>query len=76
MDIRFSFGGGSLEATCVGRAAQLGLKTACIESRGTLGGTCLNVGCIPSKLIELIGKLIKQKKILIIELEVLINDGE
>lgn len=31
------------------RAAQLGLKTACIESRGTLGGTCLNVGCIPSK---------------------------
>ena len=31
------------------RAAQLGLKTACIEKRGTLGGTCLNVGCIPSK---------------------------
>ena len=31
------------------RAAQLGLKTACIESRDTLGGTCLNVGCIPSK---------------------------
>ncbi len=31
------------------KAAQLGLKTACIESRGTLGGTCLNVGCIPSK---------------------------
>src|SRR5438270_766005 len=31
------------------RAAQLGLKTACAESRGTLGGTCLNVGCIPSK---------------------------
>jgi dihydrolipoamide dehydrogenase len=31
------------------RAAQLGLKTACIESRATLGGTCLNVGCIPSK---------------------------
>ena len=31
------------------RAAQLGLKTACIESRKTLGGTCLNVGCIPSK---------------------------
>lgn len=31
------------------RAAQLGLKTACIESRGTLGGTCLNIGCIPSK---------------------------
>ena len=31
------------------RAAQLGLKTACIEKRDTLGGTCLNVGCIPSK---------------------------
>ena len=31
------------------RLAQLGLKTACIESRGALGGTCLNVGCIPSK---------------------------
>src|SRR5262252_6290208 len=31
------------------RAAQLGLKTACIENRGTLGGTCLNIGCIPSK---------------------------
>ena len=31
------------------RSSQLGLKTACIESRKTLGGTCLNVGCIPSK---------------------------
>jgi len=31
------------------RAAQLGLKAACVESRETLGGTCLNVGCIPSK---------------------------
>ena len=31
------------------RAAQLGMKTACVEKRGTLGGTCLNVGCIPSK---------------------------
>jgi len=34
---------------CAIRAAQLGLKVACIESRETLGGTCLNVGCIPSK---------------------------
>ncbi|MBD0866194.1 MAG: FAD-dependent oxidoreductase, partial [Rhodobacteraceae bacterium] len=34
---------------CAIRAAQLGLKTACIEGRETLGGTCLNVGCIPSK---------------------------
>ncbi len=31
------------------KAAQLGLKTACVEGRGALGGTCLNVGCIPSK---------------------------
>jgi pyruvate/2-oxoglutarate dehydrogenase complex dihydrolipoamide dehydrogenase (E3) component len=31
------------------KAAQLGLKTACVEKRETLGGTCLNVGCIPSK---------------------------
>jgi dihydrolipoamide dehydrogenase len=34
---------------CAIRAAQLGLKTACVEGRETLGGTCLNVGCIPSK---------------------------
>src|SRR5215475_11999196 len=31
------------------RAAQLGLKTACVEKMPTLGGTCLNIGCIPSK---------------------------
>ena len=31
------------------KAGQKGLKTVCIEGRGTLGGTCLNVGCIPSK---------------------------
>jgi dihydrolipoamide dehydrogenase len=34
---------------CAIKAAQLGLKTACVEKRGTLGGTCLNIGCIPSK---------------------------
>lgn len=34
---------------CAIRAAQLGLKTACVERGTTLGGTCLNVGCIPSK---------------------------
>jgi dihydrolipoamide dehydrogenase len=34
---------------CAFRAAQLGLKTALVEKRPTLGGTCLNVGCIPSK---------------------------
>ena len=34
---------------CAIRCAQLGLKTACIEGKDTLGGTCLNIGCIPSK---------------------------
>ena len=42
-------GGGPGGYTGAIRAAQLGLKVACIEKRGTLGGTCLNVGCIPSK---------------------------
>ena len=34
---------------CAIRSAQLGLKTAFVETRKTLGGTCLNIGCIPSK---------------------------
>ena len=42
-------GGGPGGYVCAIRLAQLGQKTACIESRGSLGGTCLNVGCIPSK---------------------------
>ncbi|MDP3460476.1 MAG: dihydrolipoyl dehydrogenase [Hyphomonas sp.] len=42
-------GGGPGGYNCAIRAGQLGLKVACIEMRGTLGGTCLNVGCIPSK---------------------------
>ena len=42
-------GGGPGGYNCAIRAGQLGLKVACIESRKTLGGTCLNVGCIPSK---------------------------
>ena len=42
-------GGGPGGYVCAIRLAQLGLKTACIEARGSLGGTCLNVGCIPSK---------------------------
>src|SRR5688500_92487 len=42
-------GGGPGGYVCAIKAAQLGLKTACVEKRGTLGGTCLNVGCIPSK---------------------------
>src|SRR5690348_2403128 len=42
-------GGGPGGYVCAIKAAQLGLKTACVEKRGSLGGTCLNVGCIPSK---------------------------
>ena len=42
-------GGGPGGYVCAIRAAQLGLKVACVEKRGALGGTCLNVGCIPSK---------------------------
>jgi len=42
-------GGGPGGYVCAIRSAQLGFKTACVESRKTLGGTCLNVGCIPSK---------------------------
>lgn len=56
---RFFSGSASYDVAVIGggpggyvaaiKAAQLGLKTVCIEKRGTLGGTCLNVGCIPSK---------------------------
>jgi len=42
-------GGGPGGYVAAIKASQLGLKTACVESRGALGGTCLNVGCIPSK---------------------------
>ncbi|MEJ2018915.1 MAG: dihydrolipoyl dehydrogenase [Maritimibacter sp.] len=42
-------GGGPGGYVAAIRCAQLGLKTACVEGRETLGGTCLNVGCIPSK---------------------------
>ncbi len=42
-------GGGPGGYVCAIRAAQNGLKVACVEGRGALGGTCLNVGCIPSK---------------------------
>ena len=56
-------GGGPGGYVCAIRAAQLGLKTACIESRGALGGTCLNVGCIPSKsLLNLSENYHKAKK--------------
>jgi len=56
-------GGGPGGYVCSIRAAQLGFKTACVESRGTLGGTCLNVGCIPSKsLLNLSDNYKKAKK--------------
>ncbi len=56
-------GGGPGGYVCAIRAAQLGLKVACVESRGTLGGTCLNVGCIPSKsLLNLSDNYHKAKK--------------
>jgi len=42
-------GSGPAGYVCAIRLTQLGLKTACVESRETLGGTCLNIGCIPSK---------------------------
>ncbi len=42
-------GGGPGGYVAAIRAAQLGLRTACVEKRGSLGGTCLNIGCIPSK---------------------------
>ncbi len=44
------------------RTAQLGLKTACVESRETLGGTCLNVGCIPSKALLHASELFEEAK--------------
>ena len=56
-------GGGPGGYVCAIRAAQLGLKTACVESRGALGGTCLNVGCTPSKsLLNLSENFHKAKK--------------
>jgi dihydrolipoamide dehydrogenase len=42
-------GAGPAGYVCALRAAQLGMKVACVEKRATLGGTCLNIGCIPSK---------------------------
>ncbi len=56
-------GGGPGGYVCAIRASQLGLKAACVESRGSLGGTCLNVGCIPSKsLLNLSENFHKAKK--------------
>src|SRR4051812_12896572 len=45
---------------CAIRAAQLGLKVACVEKDNTLGGTCLNVGCIPSKALLAVSEKFEQ----------------
>lgn len=45
-------GGGPGGYVAAIKAGQLGMKVSCVEGRGTLGGTCLNVGCIPSKVRE------------------------
>tara|TARA_B100000029_G_scaffold473045_1_gene514086 strand:- start:1885 stop:3282 length:1398 start_codon:yes stop_codon:yes gene_type:complete len=67
MDNKFQvtvIGGGPAGYVCAIRLSQLGLKTACIESRGTLGGTCLNIGCIPSKsLLNLSEEFYKAKNL-------------
>ncbi len=64
-------GGGPGGYVCAIRLAQLGIKTACIESRGTLGGTCLNIGCIPSKnLLNLSENFYKAKNFSKIGIEV------
>lgn len=56
-------GGGPAGYVAAIRAAQLGLKTACVEKRGALGGTCLNVGCIPSKALLESSKLFAEVKL-------------
>ena len=53
-------GGGPGGYVCAIRCAQLGLKTACVEGRETLGGTCLNVGCIPSKALLHMAKVVDE----------------
>ena len=64
-------GGGPGGYVCAIRLSQLGLKTACIDSRGKLGGTCLNIGCIPSKnLLNLSENYIKAKNFPNIGIEV------
>ena len=56
-------GGGPGGYVCAIRLAQLGQKTACIEARGALGGTCLNIGCIPSKSLLNLSENFKRAKI-------------
>ena len=64
-------GGGPGGYVCAIRLSQLGFKTACVEARDTLGGTCLNVGCIPSKsLLNLSENFQKAKKLQNLGIEV------
>ncbi len=64
-------GGGPGGYVCAIRLSQLGFKTACVEARNTLGGTCLNVGCIPSKsLLNLSENFQKAKKLQNLGIEV------
>ena len=55
-------GGGPGGYNCAIRAGQLGLKAACIDKRGTFGGTCLNIGCIPSKALLHASELYEEAK--------------
>lgn len=55
-------GGGPGGYVAAIRAAQLGMKVACVEKRGALGGTCLNVGCIPSKALLHSSELFEEAK--------------
>jgi len=64
-------GGGPGGYVCAIRLSQLGIKTACIESRESLGGTCLNIGCIPSKnLLNFSENFHKAKKFVDLGIEV------
>ena len=55
-------GGGPGGYVAAIKAAQLGMKVACVEKRGTRGGTCLNVGCIPSKALLHVAKVIDESR--------------
>lgn len=55
-------GGGPGGYVCAIRAAQNGLRVACVEGRGALGGTCLNVGCIPSKALLHASELVHESE--------------
>jgi dihydrolipoamide dehydrogenase len=66
-------GGGPGGYNCAIRAAQLGLSVACVEKRGSLGGTCLNVGCIPSKALLHASELYEHTKNGIVKMGVVVE---